>query len=80
VNKKLQRYIEKQPQLPDGFQYETSILVSDSKGYTLRNACLWIDFPLETWCISGATTETLMNLNLEWFWFWVTFVLVPVSN
>jgi hypothetical protein len=62
VNKKLQRYIEKQPQLPDGFQYETSILVSDSKGYTLRNACLWIDFPLETWRISGATTETLMNL------------------
>jgi hypothetical protein len=62
VNKKLQRYIEKQPQLPDGFQYKTSILVSDSKGYTLRNACLWNDFPLETWCISGATTETLMNL------------------
>jgi hypothetical protein len=35
---------------------------SGSKGYTLRNACLRNDFPLETWCISGATTETLVDL------------------
>jgi len=62
MSKKLQRYIEKQPQLPDGFQYKTAILVSDSKGYTLRNACLRNEFPLETWCISGATTETLVDL------------------
>jgi hypothetical protein len=62
MSKKLQRYIEKQPQIPDGFQYKTCILVSDSKGYTLRNACLRNDFPLETWCISGATTETLVDL------------------
>ena len=62
MSKKLERYIEKQPQFPEGYQYKTAILVSDSKGYTLRNACVKNEFPLESWCISGATTETLVDL------------------
>ena len=62
MGKQLQRYIEKQPQIPNGFHYKPGILVSDSKGYTLRNLCLRTDFLLETWCISGATTETLVDL------------------
>jgi hypothetical protein len=39
MSKKLQRYIEKQPQIPDGFQYKTCILVSDKP-------------PVSPWCIA----------------------------
>jgi len=62
MSNKLRRYIEEQPQQPAGFRYKTPILVSDSKGYTLRNACTKYDFPLESWCVSGAGTEELVDL------------------
>ncbi|CAG2190723.1 unnamed protein product [Mytilus edulis] len=62
MSRKLEKYIADQPQFPPGFQHKTAILVSDSKGYTLRNNCLQKEFPLETWCKSGATTEVLVNL------------------
>lgn len=62
MSRKLQKYIAEQPQYPNGFQYKTAILVSDSKGFTLRNACKENEFPLETWCKSGATTEVLVDL------------------
>ncbi|CAG2228076.1 unnamed protein product [Mytilus edulis] len=62
MSRKLEKYIENQPQYPDGFQYKTPILVSDSKGFTLRNACKEKEFPLESWCKSGAITEVLVDL------------------
>ncbi|CAG2194538.1 unnamed protein product [Mytilus edulis] len=62
MSRKLEKYIEKQHQYPDGFQYKTPILVSDSNGFTLRNACKEKVFPLESWCKSGATTEVLVDL------------------
>ena len=62
MSNKLRRYIEEQPQQPTGFRYKTPILVSDSKGNTLRNACTKYDFPLESWCVSGAGTEELVDL------------------
>ncbi|CAG2188875.1 unnamed protein product [Mytilus edulis] len=62
MSRKLEKYIENQPQYPDGFQYKTPILVSDSKGFTLRNACKEKEFPLESWSKSGATTEVLVDL------------------
>ncbi|CAC5404318.1 unnamed protein product [Mytilus coruscus] len=59
MSRKLEKYIAKQPQYPEGFQYKTPILVSDSKGST---SCIEKEFPLETWCKSGATTEVLVDL------------------
>jgi hypothetical protein len=60
MSRKLRRYIEEQPQLPTGFRYKTPILVSDSKGFTLKNACSQQEFPLESWCIAGAKTSALV--------------------
>lgn len=65
MSNKLRKYIAKQPQLPNGFQYKTAILVSDSKGYTLRNNCQDYNFPLELWGKSGATTRELVNIIEE---------------
>lgn len=62
MSSKLKRYIEQQPQEPEGFRYKTPILVSDSKGFTLRDACNRYEFPLESWCFAGAKTEVLVNL------------------
>jgi len=46
------------------------ILISDSKGFTLRNSYLkkypsLNHYPLELWCIAGATTEKLIELLVE---------------
>ena len=65
MSRKLRRYIEEQPQLPTGFRYKTPILVSDSKGFTLRNACSQQEFPLESWCIAGAEISVLVDLIEE---------------
>lgn len=65
MSSKLRKYIASQPQLPNGFQYKTAILVSDSKGYTLRNTCQEHNFPLELWGKSGATTKELVNVIEE---------------
>ena len=65
MSRKLRRYIEEQPQLPTGFRYKTPILVSGSKGFTLRNACSQQEFPLESWCIAGAKTSALVDLIQE---------------
>lgn len=65
MRNKLQKYIEKQPQYPSGFRCKTPILVSDSKGFTLRNTCINKEFPLETWCLAGARTARLVDLIEE---------------
>jgi hypothetical protein len=65
MSRKLRRYIEEQPQLPTRFRYKTLILVSESKGFTLRNACSQQEFPLESWCIVGAKTSVLVDLIQE---------------
>ena len=59
---KLRNYIREEPQRPKGLQNRTPVLVSDSKGLTLRN--YWPDykFPFEHWCISGARTRDLLNI------------------
>lgn len=62
MSKKLQKYIERQPDYPEGFQFKTAILVTDSKGYTLRNSCIDNEFPIESWCKVGATTKELVDL------------------
>ena len=65
MSSKLRRYIETEPQQPSGFKFKTAILVSDSKGYTLRNACSNYEFPFENWCIPGARTKQLVDLIQE---------------
>ncbi|CAG2203772.1 unnamed protein product [Mytilus edulis] len=60
--RKLQRYIEEQPHRPSGIRYKVPILISDSKGYCLRDACKQYNFPIESWCISGARTSALVDL------------------
>ena len=65
MSRKLRRYIEEQRQLPTDFRYKTPILVSDSKGFTLRNACSQQEFPLESWCIAGVKTSVLVDLIQE---------------
>ena len=66
MSRKLRRYIEEQPQLPTGFRCKTPILVSDSKGFTLRNACSQQEFPpLKSWCVPGAKTSALVDLIQE---------------
>ena len=44
MKEKLKKYIAEQPHIPTGFRYKTPILVSDSKGYTLRNAGRQMNF------------------------------------
>lgn len=65
MSNKLQKYIEKEPQYPSGFRCKTSILVSGSKGFTLRNVCTNKEFPLESWCLAGARTSRLVDLIEE---------------
>ena len=62
MTSKLRKYIAEQPHTPNGFRYKTPILVSDSKGFTIRNACQDDKFPVESWCISGAQTSVLVDL------------------
>ncbi|VDI59059.1 Hypothetical predicted protein [Mytilus galloprovincialis] len=59
---KLKKYINEQPEKPEGLQLKTPILVSDSKGFTLRNNCLDYEFPLELWCLSSARTKELVDI------------------
>ncbi|CAC5356808.1 unnamed protein product [Mytilus coruscus] len=61
MSNKLKKYIAEQPQIPSGFRYKTPIIVFDSKGFTVRNACQDSEFPLESWCISGAKTSKLVD-------------------
>jgi hypothetical protein len=50
---KLRKYIAEQPHTPNGFRYKTPILVSDSKGFTIRNACQDDRYGNEYgWCVS----------------------------
>jgi len=65
MKEKLRKYIAEQPHIPTGFRYKTPILVSDSKGYTLRNAGRQNEFPTELWCITGAKTHKLVDLIEE---------------
>ena len=65
MSRKIQKYIDRQPQQPEGFRYRTPILVSDSKGFTLRNFCKDRHFPIESWCQSGATTSQLVDIIEE---------------
>lgn len=65
MSKKLRRYISKQPQIPQGFRYKTPILVSDSKGFTIRNACDNYELPFESWCKAGARTSDLVDIIEE---------------
>ena len=58
----IRKYIREQPQKPSGVQNRTPILVSDSKGFTLRNYCPNLLFPFELWCIPGARTTKLTDL------------------
>jgi hypothetical protein len=62
MTSKLRKYIAEQPHTPNGFRYKTPILVSDSKGFTIRNACQDDKFPVESWCIAGAQTSVLVDL------------------
>ena len=65
MSNKLRKYIPTQPQLPEGFRYRVPILVTDSKGYSLRDACTNYEFPLEQWCVVGARTSQLVNVIQE---------------
>lgn len=62
---KLRKFIAEQPQILSGFRYKTLILVSDSKGFTIRNSCRDKEFPTELWCIQGANTADLIENRLE---------------
>jgi len=62
---KLRKYIREEPQRPKGTQNIIPILVSDSKGLTLRNYCPDFKFPFEHWCIPGARTKKLTDLIKE---------------
>ncbi|CAC5372114.1 unnamed protein product [Mytilus coruscus] len=62
MSHKLRKFIVEQPQIPSGFRYKTPILVSDSKGFTIRNSCRDKEFPTELWCIPGAKTADLVDL------------------
>ncbi|CAC5373567.1 unnamed protein product [Mytilus coruscus] len=65
MSSKLTKYIAQQPQIPKGFRYRTPILISDSKGYTIRNACAQNEFPIESWCKAGARTSELVDVIQE---------------
>ena len=58
---KLNQYLLTQPDKPAGLQYRRAVLVSDSKGYSLRNNYPKPDTPFELWCEGGATCEKLVN-------------------
>ena len=62
---KLRKYIREEPQRPKGTQNRIPILVSDSKGLTLRNYCQDFKFPFELWCLPGARTKKLADLIKE---------------
>ena len=62
---KLRKYIRKELQRPKGPQNRIPILVTDSKGLTLRNYCPDFKFPFEHWCIPGARTKKLADLIKE---------------
>ena len=62
---RLRNYIREEPQKPKGSRNRTPILVSDSKGLTLRNFCPDYKFPFEHWCKSGARTKDLTKLIKE---------------
>ena len=63
---KLRKFITEEPVRPAGIiPFRKPILISDSKGYTLRNYCPDYKFPFELWCLSGAKTKKLVNLLEE---------------
>ena len=61
---KLRKYLIKQPDKPEGRQIKRAILVSDSKGYCLRNNYPKPNSPFdfELWCESGAGCKTLVDI------------------
>ena len=62
---RLRQYLLTQPDKPDGRQYRRAILVSDSKGYSLRNNYPKPNTPFELWCEGGATCEKLVDIIEE---------------
>ena len=56
---KLEKYVSNPTQL-QGLKYKQPILVSDSKGFTLKNNYHG-KFPVECWCQPGATTKLLVD-------------------
>jgi len=58
----IRKYLREQPQKPTGIQNRIPILISDSKGFTLRNNCPDFTFPFELWCIPGARTTQLVDI------------------
>lgn len=58
----IRKYLREQPQKPTGIQNRIPILISDSKGFTLRNNCPDLAFPFELWCIPGARTTQLVDI------------------
>lgn len=66
MSTRLKQYIRDQPHKPcNKEKYRTPILVSDSKGFTLRNHSPDSEFPFELWCCSGARTHKLVDLIEE---------------
>ena len=61
----LRQYLLTQPDKPDGRQYRRAVLVSDSKGYSLRNNYPKPNTPFELWCLGGATCEQLVDIIEE---------------
>lgn len=62
MSSRIKKYLHEQPHTPEGLKYRVPILVSDSKGYTLRNHCQDFEFPLECWCHPGARTRQLVDI------------------
>ena len=65
MRSKLRNYISQQTQLLQSFRYKTPKLVSDSKGFTIRNACAQNRFPIESWCKAGTRTSELVDIIQE---------------
>ena len=61
---KLRNYLLTQPDKPDGRQIKRAILVSDSKGYCLRNNYPRPNSPFdfELWCETSADCKTLVDI------------------
>ena len=62
----IRKYLREQPQNPTGTQNRIPILISDSKGFTLRNNCPDFTFPFELWCIPGTRkTQDIVKNRIE---------------
>ena len=62
--KRLRNYLLEQPDKPEGRQIKRAILVSDSKGYCLRNEYPKPNSPFdfELWCQRSADCKTLVDI------------------